>query len=101
MDDRVLNRLAELVAQRNAVSAEISALTGRPAQLGHLGEFIAAGVFDIALEDTAVNKGFDGRFRSGEGRNSKRGCRGRPAGTRGGWAEHDGRRGRWEAAEWG
>ena len=36
-----------------------------------------------------------------EGRNSKRGCRGRPAGTRGGWAEHDGRRGRWEGAEWG
>jgi hypothetical protein len=32
---------------------------------GHLGEWIAAQVFDIALEASAVAVGIDGRFRSG------------------------------------
>lgn len=60
-----LERLAELIAQRNAVSAEITAVTGRPALIGHLGEFIASEIFDIRLESSATNKGFDGRFASG------------------------------------
>ena len=32
---------------------------------GHLGEWIAAQVFDIELEASAVAAGIDGRFRSG------------------------------------
>lgn len=60
-----LKHLSRLVARRNAVSAEIAAILDRPAQLGHLGEFVAAELFDIALEPSANNKGHDGRFRSG------------------------------------
>ncbi len=60
-----LERMAALIEERNAVDAEIAAITGRPVVAGHLGEWIAAQVFDIALEDSAVAKGIDGRFRSG------------------------------------
>ena len=60
-----LDELSALVAQRNAVSSEIAAILGRPAQLGHLGEFVASELFAIALEAAANNKGFDGRFTSG------------------------------------
>ena len=65
MDTTALKRLAELLVTRNGISKQITAVTSRPAQIGHLGEFIASHVFDIALESSAVNKGFDGRFRSG------------------------------------
>ena len=60
-----LQNLSDLVAKRNSVSTEISAVIGRPAQLGHLGEFIASVLFDITLEASANNKGFDGRFTCG------------------------------------
>lgn len=60
-----LERVAELIAERNSVDAEIGAITGRPALAGHLGEWIAAQIFDIALESSAVAKGIDGRFTSG------------------------------------
>lgn len=59
-----LERVAELVAERNAVDAEIGAITGRPAVAGHVGEWIAAQIFDIALESSAAAKGIDGRFTS-------------------------------------
>ena len=65
MDTTTIAHLADLIRTRNAVSKQITALTGRPAQIGHVGEFIAAQLFDIALEPSATNKGFDGRFRSG------------------------------------
>lgn len=32
---------------------------------GHLGEWIAARIFDIKLESSAATPGIDGRFRSG------------------------------------
>jgi hypothetical protein len=60
-----LARVAALIAKRNAVDAEIGAITGRPVVAGHLGEWIAAQVFDIELEPSAVAKGIDGRFNSG------------------------------------
>jgi len=59
------HKLADLIRKRNAIGKEITALIGRPAQIGHIGEHIASEVFDIALQESAVNKGFDGRFRSG------------------------------------
>jgi hypothetical protein len=63
-DDEVA-RIAELLRERNAIDDQIAAITGRPMASGHLGEWIAAQVFDIALKDSAVATAIDGRFRSG------------------------------------
>lgn len=60
-----LARVAELLARRNQIDAEIAAVIGRPMTAGHLGEWIAARVFDIALEESATAPGIDGRFLSG------------------------------------
>jgi len=69
-DIEQLKALATLIRTRNRVSAEISAIIGRPAQIGHVGEFIASRVFDIRLEESAVAKAIDGYFMAGplEGR---------------------------------
>jgi hypothetical protein len=48
-----LERLAELLRERNRVSTEIAALIGRPALNSHVGEYIASQVFDIELYDKA------------------------------------------------
>lgn len=61
----VLERLASLVRTRNDIDLEMAKLLGRPATAGNLGEFIAAGIFDIELAETGVNPGNDGVFRSG------------------------------------
>jgi len=58
-------RVAELLARRNQIDEEIASVIGRPMTAGHLGEWIGARVFDIALEESAAAPGFDGRFRSG------------------------------------
>jgi uncharacterized protein YciI len=60
-----LNQLSELVARRNAISGEIAAILGRPAQIGHLGEFLAAELFGVELEAAANNRSYDGRFTGG------------------------------------
>jgi hypothetical protein len=60
-----VTRLAELFRQCNALDAEIARLIGRPALAGHLGEYIAARIFDIALVESASNKSVEGYFRSG------------------------------------
>lgn len=60
-----LQRLADLLRRRNEVDAEIAALIDRPALPGHLGEWIAARIFDLELQPSAVHKGSDGVFRSG------------------------------------
>jgi hypothetical protein len=60
-----LARLAELIKTRNAVHQEIAALIGRPAHVGHVGEFIAAAIFHIDLEESAAHKGSDGHFAAG------------------------------------
>jgi len=54
MDD--LTRLAQLIQTRNQVAREIASLIGRPAIIGHVGEYIAARVFRIALEESAAQK---------------------------------------------
>jgi len=63
MDD--LERLAELIRTRNRTEGEITAIIGRPAQIGHLGEYIAAKIFSIRLHESAVHKGSDGEFTDG------------------------------------
>jgi hypothetical protein len=60
-----LHRLAELIKQRNTVEVEMTAFTGRPATLGHLGEYIAGNVFGIDLLKSAAHKGIDGHFATG------------------------------------
>ncbi|MGE3752770.1 MAG: hypothetical protein AB7I45_01295 [Planctomycetota bacterium] len=60
-----LRRLSDLLRRRNEVDAEIAALIDRPALPGHLGEWIAARVFDLELHPSAVHKGSDAVFRSG------------------------------------
>ncbi len=63
MDD--LNRLADLLKQKHAIDEQIARVIGRPAQIGHTGEYIAAAIFGIRLEHSAVAKGIDGHFTTG------------------------------------
>ncbi len=60
-----LTRIASLLKERNVIDDAIAAIIGRPMTSGHLGEWIAAQVFGIVLEDTAVTAAIDGRFGSG------------------------------------
>jgi len=60
-----LARLAELIKARNTVARDIAMLIGRPALIGHVGEYIASRVFGIALEESTARKGVDGRFAEG------------------------------------
>lgn len=65
MDRGALERVADLLARRNTIDAEIAAIVGRPPVAGHLGEWIASQVFDISLEPSASARAIDGRFTSG------------------------------------
>lgn len=65
VDEDSLARAAALLRDRNAIDTELARLIQRPMTSGHLGEWIAAQVFDIELEASAVAAGIDGRFRSG------------------------------------
>lgn len=60
-----LTRVAALLRERNAIDVKLAQLINRPMTSGHLGEWIAAQVFDIQLESSAAAAGIDGRFRSG------------------------------------
>ena len=63
--NRNLEKLADLLTEMNSIGEKISEITERPATIGHTGEYIAANIFDIELEEAANAKGIDGRFRSG------------------------------------
>lgn len=63
MEDLV--QLAELLRSYNAISRQIAALIGRPAQQGHIGEWIAARLFAIRLDVSASRKAIDGHFMQG------------------------------------
>ena len=60
-----LDKLADLLSEMNAIGDKISEITQRPATIGHTGEYIAAEIFDIELEEAANAKGIDGHFKSG------------------------------------
>jgi hypothetical protein len=60
-----LAELAGLIAQRNAVERAISQVIGCPAHSGHIGEYIAAVIFNITLNAGANHKQDDGRFSTG------------------------------------
>lgn len=65
MEHDVLLRIAELLKERNRIDHQIAQVIQRPMASGHLGEWIAAQIFDIKLEPTATATAIDGRFRSG------------------------------------
>ena len=60
-----LERLACLLARRNATDKQITALIGRPAIRGNIGEWIAQEIFGVELEESGIQRGFDGRFADG------------------------------------
>jgi len=60
-----LIELAKLIQVRNDLETKVSSITGRPLIIGHIGEFIASELFDIELNSSANQKGYDGLFRSG------------------------------------
>ena len=60
-----VSRLAQLLQERNAIEHEISLIIDRPSHSGHIGEFVAAKIFDIDLFRSATHKGADGRFTRG------------------------------------
>ena len=64
-EENQLHRLASLLHERNRVDGEIASAIGRPAHPGHIGEFVAAAIFDIELHESAVQKGTDGQFTRG------------------------------------
>jgi hypothetical protein len=55
----LLVQAAALLRQRNAIDVELARLIHRPMTSGHLGEWIAAQIFDIELEASAVAAGID------------------------------------------
>jgi hypothetical protein len=60
-----LAQLATLLAERNLIDARIAQLIGRPVERGHIGEWLAARIFDIDLHASAVHAASDGVFRHG------------------------------------
>ena len=60
-----LQRLAELIHVKKKVEDEIAHIIGRPALIQHVGEYIAAHVFNIQLEYSASHRGIDGHFIGG------------------------------------
>ena len=60
-----LGRLSALIRQRNGIEAEIASIIGRPAHPGHIGDFVAARIFDIELVESATRKAMDGYFAKG------------------------------------
>lgn len=60
-----LEELSELLKKRNTLDLQISKIIRRPAEKGHVGEYIAFKVFDIEPHNSATQKGSDGFFRNG------------------------------------
>lgn len=65
MAEEEIRKIASLIQERNGIDEQIAALIHRPMTAGHLGEWIAAQIFDIELKTSAVTAAIDGRFRAG------------------------------------
>jgi hypothetical protein len=61
-----LSWLASLIKSRNTIDGKIADLIGRSAQINHVGEYIAASIFNIAFEEEGKRRGYDGRFVQGQ-----------------------------------
>ena len=64
-DNSDLKRLADLLRRYNTIGDAIAGVIGRPAERGHVGEYIAAQIFNITLERSARKRARDGRFMAG------------------------------------
>lgn len=60
-----IERLAALIHERKQIDDQIAALLNRPADRGHIGEYIASRIFNIRLEKSANYKDLDGYFTEG------------------------------------
>ena len=60
-----LASLAEMLRKRDEIDRSIAALIGRPAERGHLGEYIASRLFGIRLAESATHPALDGWFVGG------------------------------------
>jgi hypothetical protein len=60
-----LSELAALIKTRNELERAITAVIGRRAQIGHVGEYIASRIFNIKLVYSAAHKAIDGHFIDG------------------------------------
>lgn len=65
MAEEDVHKIASLLRERNGIDEKIAAVIERPMTAGHLGEWIAAQIFDVELETSAVTAAIDGRFRAG------------------------------------
>src|SRR3989442_10529692 len=64
-DNSDRKRLADLLRRYNTIGDAIAGVIGRPAERGHVGEYIAAQIFNITLERSARKRAHDGRFIAG------------------------------------
>jgi hypothetical protein len=60
-----LKRLSDPVREHNAIGDQIAGVIGRPAERGHVGEYVVAQIFNITLERSARKRARDGRFTAG------------------------------------
>lgn len=51
-----LDELADLIRRKNAIDADIAAIVGRPAQMGHVGEHVAAEIFWHCARAFSINE---------------------------------------------
>lgn len=61
----ILPQLASLLKSRNTIDGKIAQIIGHPAQAQAVGEYIAAVIFGIALDESSAHKERDGRFTRG------------------------------------
>ena len=65
LDELALTALAGLLRVRHSIDDEIATLIRQTPTSGHIGEVVAASIFDIKLAVSGVNPGYDGHFQSG------------------------------------
>jgi hypothetical protein len=63
LQERSLAPSPDLIGRQT--DAKIATIIGRPMTAGHLGDWVAARIFGIALEPSATATAIDGRFTSG------------------------------------
>jgi hypothetical protein len=57
-----LSELAAKIRNRSMIDSEIAKIIRRPAERGHIGEYIASVIFEIQLNGSARQKSSDGHF---------------------------------------
>ncbi len=60
-----IEKLADLLKDRNRIDQQITEIIGRPAEKGHISEWIASKVFPIELNRNRNEKDYDGIFTEG------------------------------------